>query len=823
MARRPVCEMGRGRSGSLEGDCVTDPLSGDDGSSGSDARFSALAEAAADAIITAGEDGIITSWNPAATRMFGYGPGEAIGRPISILVPPTSLAAHEAGIRRFAARGERHLIGRVVEVSGMSRDGTQFPVELTLSEWEASGSQFVTAIIRDVSARRLGDAVIRASLERLRAIFEEAPLGVGVIDSLDGRIYEANPRYCEIAGRTREDMTQRDWMSITHPDDVQPDLDNMARMNAGEIPGFAMEKRYIRPDGSVVWISQTVAQLRSGDPSRPRHLAMIKDISERREAREAVRRSEARLQALFENMPAGLAHCRMEWADDGRPTDWTYLSVNDAFGTLTGLRNAAGRRVTELIPGIADTNPELFEIYPRVAAGGQPERFETYVAPIDEWLDVSVYSPEPGEFVAIFTVVTDRVRAEQELRATHERLQLAQRSAASGAWDIDLASGRFTWQAELFELFGLDPATSEASFETWRSVVHPADLAAAEARRTAAIADHVPLASEYRVVLPSGGIRWIDALGDTVYDADGRPLRLTGICIDVTERARPRRSRPRSKPSSSRPRRWSRWAAWRAAWPTTSTTCWASSSATRSWRSSRSDPAQPLLRGPRGDPQGGQALGRPDPPAAGLRPQADRRAQGARPERDRGRACSRCCGGSSARTSTCGWQPGSGSVAGQDGPVADRPDPGQPVRQRPRRHRRRRRRSPSRRPTCALDEATAPATAGPCPGDYVRARRERRRLRHGPGDAGAHLRAVLHHQGRRARAPASGWPPSTASSSRTTASSTSAASRGGHDVQDLPAPPRGRARRGAAGRAAAAGTVARPRDHPAGGGRAGAS
>ena len=168
-------------------------------------------------------------------------------------------------------------------------------------------------ITQDITARRLAEAevcAINASLEervaertaelvtaqsdlqsalsrveqseaRLRTMFAEAPLGIALVDSLTGRIYELNDRFAAITGRSREEMMASDWMRITHPDDLEADLDNMARLNAGEIPGFQMNKRFLRPDGSVVWISMTIAPVTLKPGESRRHLAMIDDITER--------------------------------------------------------------------------------------------------------------------------------------------------------------------------------------------------------------------------------------------------------------------------------------------------------------------------------------------------------------------------------------------------------------------------------------------------------------------------------------------------------------------------------------------------------------
>jgi PAS domain S-box-containing protein len=146
-----------------------------------------------------------------------------------------------------------------------------------------------------------------------------------------------------------------------------------------------------------------------------------------------VRAGEARYLSLFENMLEGLAYCRMLF-DGDRPSDFIYLNVNQAFETLTGLKGVVGRNVSEIIPGIRESNPELFEIYGRVARSGQPEHFETYVEGLGIWFSISVYSPgHPDEFVAVFDNITERKQAEAALQAAKERLQSTMDSMLEGA------------------------------------------------------------------------------------------------------------------------------------------------------------------------------------------------------------------------------------------------------------------------------------------------------------------------------------------------------------------------------------------------------
>ena len=139
-------------------------------------------------------------------------------------------------------------------------------------------------------------------------------------------------------------------------------------------------------------------------------------------ADEALHESEARFRSLFENMQEGFAYCRMLFEGD-RPCDFIYLHVNDAFERLTGLKNVIGRRVTEVIPGIRNTDAELFEIYGRVVATGQPEKFERYVQALKMWFSISVYCPAPEHFVAVFDVITARKEVEERIRQFNLELE----------------------------------------------------------------------------------------------------------------------------------------------------------------------------------------------------------------------------------------------------------------------------------------------------------------------------------------------------------------------------------------------------------------
>lgn len=264
-------------------------------------------------------------------------------------------------------------------------------------------------------------------------------------------------------------------------------------------------------------------------------LSIGEDITERRAAEETLRASEQRFRSLFESMTEGFAHCRVLF-EDGEPVDFVYLDVNAAFEVQTGLKNVVGRRISEVIPGIRQADPELFARYGRVALTGTPERFEIYVSALGTWFAISVYCPQPEHFVAVFDVITERKRAEDELRQREYWLQQAQRVGRAGYYVLDVAAGTWTSSAELDVVFGID-ATFERSVAGWAGLVHPEDRdAMVRYFREEVIGRRLPFDRKYRIVHPSdGAVRWLWGRGELALDPGGMPIRMFGTIQDITE------------------------------------------------------------------------------------------------------------------------------------------------------------------------------------------------------------------------------------------------------------------------------------------------
>lgn len=164
--------------------------------------------------------------------------------------------------------------------------------------------------------------------QRFRAIFERSPIGIAIIDSKSGVIDEANPKFAEISGRSLAQLKSIDWMQITHPDDIQADLDNMTHLLNKLIDNFSMTKRYLKPNGEVVWIDMNVLAIDYQD-DRPRHLCIIDDITQKRRSQEHLHL----LETSIEHLNDIVLITEAEPFEEPGPK---ILFVNQAFERMTG-------------------------------------------------------------------------------------------------------------------------------------------------------------------------------------------------------------------------------------------------------------------------------------------------------------------------------------------------------------------------------------------------------------------------------------------------------------------------------------------------------
>jgi PAS domain S-box-containing protein len=306
----------------------------------------------------------------------------------------------------------------------------------------------------DLDMKRGEEAEIArlASEERYRQIFAVESDAIMLVDGQTNQILEVNPAAERMYGFSMDEFLGLKATDIS----AEPEKTTQAiASDAKHVPA----RLHRRKDGTVFPVEITCGDF--AYQNRKLHVAAMRDITERKRAEAALDESATRYRSLFENMNEGVAYCRMIF-EAGKAVDFIYLAVNEMFVTLTGLKQVAGKRVTEVIPGIREQDPKLFEFYGRVAATGKPEKAERYVEALQMWFDLSVYSTEQDCFVVVFDVITKRKRIEQAMK-----LQFTALNAAANAIVITDAKGQIEWVNPAFskltgysaeEVIGRDPS-----------------------------------------------------------------------------------------------------------------------------------------------------------------------------------------------------------------------------------------------------------------------------------------------------------------------------------------------------------------------------
>jgi PAS domain S-box-containing protein len=375
----------------------------------SEERFRWLVEGAHDyALYMLDPDGRIASWNRGAQRLKGYAEEEVLGRSYGMFYT-------EEDVRRLAPRQalDRAVAEGVYESEGwrVRKDGSRFWASATLTALrDQSGTlRGFVKVTRDITERQEAEERLRESEARL-ARAQEFSLLMVAHTALDGRWLKVPPMLCALLGYTEEELLAGRFRDVTHPDDFDAEWALCQRLIRGEAKSFDIEKRFLRRDGRVIWVYQNTSVV-LGSEDRPLHfLTFVRDITERREAEEQLKKSELQLSE-------------------------------------------------------------------------------------------------------------------------------AQRLAHLGSWEWNIAAGNVEWSDELYRIYGVKPGTP-VTFDAYLGYVHPEERERVKQVVAQAIRNHEPFTMEERIVRADGEVRHLLSQGALIVNAKGEVGRMVGVCLDITERKR---------------------------------------------------------------------------------------------------------------------------------------------------------------------------------------------------------------------------------------------------------------------------------------------
>lgn len=384
----------------------------------------------------------------------------------------------------------------------------------------------------DITERKIAEEALRESQDKFRTIFENAGVGMAVV-AADGTYQDVNEHFCAILGRAREELLGMSFRDVTPPDDTEKTWVEHERIFRGQKDSFATEKRYRRPDGSTVWVNITMAPLRTGNGLVRSMISAVHDITERKQAEEALRRSEEDLRGILDNM----IDTFYRTGTDGR-----FVMASPSVRRLLGLdvEEILGRRAAEFHED-PEGRPKLLRALDR--NGGIVQDYVVRARRADGrlvWISLNAryLRGEDGMIAGVEGVlrdVTDQIRTKKALQKSEALHKEAQRIARVGHWEWDIRNNKVRWSDEYRRIVGRSDFTPDFGVrKAIDTVVHPDDRRRVHDILDDAIARTGNYDAEFRIVQPGGSIRHVHTRAEVKYDKEGCAERVLGTTRDIT-------------------------------------------------------------------------------------------------------------------------------------------------------------------------------------------------------------------------------------------------------------------------------------------------
>jgi len=505
----------------------------------SEQRFLEVMHASSDAIMLM-EDGAFVDCNAATASMLGYPSTTALlATHPADLSPPhqpdgsDSREKAEAMMRVAAARGF-HRFDWVHRCA----DGTELPIEVSLTAIVHQGRNQLYCVLRDLTESKRAEAALRASEEKFRQITDGMRDVVWLRTGDNSRMLYVSPSFEWTWGYSCESLLAKPdlFLDTVHADDRPAVHDEYRRY--GESGNFDMEYRIVRRDGAVRWIHARSYPIVDEQGVVIRHAGVASDITARREAEEALRESEERLQSVFTSMQE-----LVFLLDD----DLVFLRYHQPVGEDLVLppEHFIGKRIDEI--GFPEPACSIIRnALDRTMRTGEAARAEYWLdMPHGHlWYDLRAtrYRTHDGRTSGVTCVVRDITvlkRTEESLFTERERLAGIIEAAHIGTWEWNVQTGEIVFNERWAEICGYTLAElGPGSFKTWQTLVHPDDLVVCDQQ----LVEHFQGDLDYydrevRMRHKDGHWVWVHARGKLLLrDDDGKPLLMMGTHQDITAR-----------------------------------------------------------------------------------------------------------------------------------------------------------------------------------------------------------------------------------------------------------------------------------------------
>ncbi len=504
----------------------------------SERRFRAIVQNAPLGVGIVDSEGNLVGCNQALVNMVGYRQDELLQLNFADFTHPDDLEREWALIQAMWAQ-QAHAY--TMEKRYIRKDQTVIWVKVVATVVKENGEvNFGFAFVEDITERKSMEAALKQEREKAQTYLDIAGVMILALDSA-GNVTLVNQKGCALLGYAKQDIVGKNWFQCFIPERVRSEAVSIfGALMAGNVEPVEYVEDIVLTSNSeeriIAWhntvltddTGHIIGTLSSGE-----------DITERRQAEEALRQSERELQLTLEATTDGIWKWNFEtnslffssryytmlgYAPDEFPA--TYENWRDLIHP-EDRKHALAVASTYLA-----TKPDLYENEFRLRTKQGKYRWVHSYAKVVERRDTG----EAVRMIGNHVDITKRKQAAEALRRMNERFALATHAAHLGVWDWDIQKNELTWDDRMYELYGVQRENFAGAYEAWLSGVHPDDRTTSNALSEQARRGEREYDTEFRIVRPDGTTRWLQAYAQVIWDEDGKAVRMTGVNYDITER-----------------------------------------------------------------------------------------------------------------------------------------------------------------------------------------------------------------------------------------------------------------------------------------------
>lgn len=507
-----------------------------------DAASKLIMNGAFDAIICIDVTDNIIFWNPQAEKIFGWKAEEVIGTKLSqSIIPSKYHTLHKTGIKHFLQTGKGPIINKLIEITGLRKDGTEFPIELSVITIDQKRSTFFCAFIKDISERKKAEKEIKRWNERFNLASQATNDVLWDWDLITGKVFRAAEGLRKVYGYNNNALIEDidNWVERIHPDDKKKVEDTIKQiLEPHDKNTFSAEYRFLQQNGEYSYVLDRGYIVRDKTGKAVRMIGAAQDITERKKAELQIIDSELRYRILFEQNLAGIYQTT---------TKGKILNCNEAFAKMLGYNSNKELLQTDATAlyfsgndrdQFISTLRKQTKLYNYEAVLKRKDGTQLNVLE-----NISLLKDtETGEEICygILIDITDKKKAAIDLQNSYEEvlanellLKNAEKLAHFGSWDVDIDQKKVKWSDEACRIYGYEPKEFTPSFDVFLKHVHPDDIAYVKEK----LSENTEIQKlDFRIIDKSGHLKYIRAEHVIERNSDGKPIKITGFNMDITDK-----------------------------------------------------------------------------------------------------------------------------------------------------------------------------------------------------------------------------------------------------------------------------------------------